>query len=271
MDDERSIESIRNEISTYDPKFSSQIMEKILIAALSSIPWVGGFLSTIATIKTDQSGLKTNRLQTKWIEEHEKKIQYLLITLSRMEERFGNIGESINERLSSEEYLGIVRKSFKVWDETESRSKREYIANLLISSGGSRISTDDVVSLFIDWLDVYHDFHFMVIGEIFSNPGITRYEIWNNLKGDVPRDDSAEADLFKLLTRDLSLGGVIRQPRDTTEEGRFKRKVPVRRRRMGSGTMESAFEDSKPYVLTELGQQFVHYTMIELAEQIEGK
>jgi len=46
--------------------------------------------------------------------------------------------------------------------------------------------------------------------------------------------------------------------------GRFvkQRRAP---RRGGSGnTMESAFEDSKTYVLTELGSQFVHYTMTEL-------
>jgi hypothetical protein len=32
--------------------------------------------------------------------------------------------------------------------------------------------------------------------------------------------------------------------------------------------MESAFEDTKPYVLTELGKQFVHYTMNELVTRI---
>lgn len=32
--------------------------------------------------------------------------------------------------------------------------------------------------------------------------------------------------------------------------------------------MESAFEDTKPYVLTELGKQFVHYTMNEVVTRI---
>jgi DNA phosphorothioation-dependent restriction protein DptG len=35
-------------------------------------------------------------------------------------------------------------------------------------------------------------------------------------------------------------------------------------------TIESAFEDSKPYVLTELGKQFVHYTMNEVVTRIFG-
>jgi len=34
--------------------------------------------------------------------------------------------------------------------------------------------------------------------------------------------------------------------------------------------MESAFEDTKPYVLTELGKQFVHYTMSEIVPRIES-
>ena len=34
--------------------------------------------------------------------------------------------------------------------------------------------------------------------------------------------------------------------------------------------MESAFDDKKPYVLTGLGRQFVHYTMNEVVPKIEG-
>jgi hypothetical protein len=32
--------------------------------------------------------------------------------------------------------------------------------------------------------------------------------------------------------------------------------------------MESTFEDTKPYVLTELGKEFVHYTMNEVVTRI---
>jgi hypothetical protein len=32
--------------------------------------------------------------------------------------------------------------------------------------------------------------------------------------------------------------------------------------------MESTFEDTKPYVLTELGKEFVHYTMNEVVKRI---
>ena len=87
----------------------------------------------------------------------------------------------------------------------------------------------------------------------------------------MPREDSAEADLFKLLIRDLSTGGVIRQERDVNQLGQFVRKRP-RRSRPGTGstTMESAFEDTKQYLLTELGRKFVHYTMNEVVTRIDA-
>jgi hypothetical protein len=62
---------------------------------------------------------------------------------------------------------------------------------------------------------------------------------------------------------------VIRQARDTTEDGRFLKKPRSPHRGKPSTTVESAFEDTKPYVLTELGKQFVHYTMTELVPRVE--
>ena len=37
-----------------------------------------------------------------------------------------------------------------------------------------------------------------------------------------------------------------------------------------SRVMESAFENTKPYVLTELGKQFVHYVMEDVVSQLGG-
>jgi hypothetical protein len=37
-----------------------------------------------------------------------------------------------------------------------------------------------------------------------------------------------------------------------------------------SNTLESAFEDTKQYVLTGLGSQFVHYTMTELVKRLDS-
>ena len=142
---------------------------------------------------------------------------------------------------------------------------------MVSNAAGTRLCSDDVVRLFIDWLDKYHEAHFAVIREIYQNPGCTRYDIWVAIHGEMVREDSAEADLFKLLIRDLSTGGVIRQARETTDDGRFLRKRTSSRRGTAPTTMESAFEDTKPYVLTELGKQFVHYTMTELVPRLSDE
>ena len=107
-----------------------------------------------------------------------------------------------------------------------------------------------------------------MIREIYQKPGSTRYDIWNAIHEENPREDSAEADLYKLLIRELSNGGVIRQARDTTADGQFLRRQPTRHRGKPTTTMESALEDTKQYVLTELGKQFVHYTMTEVVPRL---
>lgn len=86
------------------------------------------------------------------------------------------------------------------------------------------------------------------------------------------REDSAEADLYRLLFRDLSTGGIIRQHRETDYLGNFIAKAPERRPK-GSGPkpMVSAFDDDEGYELTELGKQFVHYAMSDIPPKIEFK
>ena len=110
-----------------------------------------------------------------------------------------------------------------------------------------------------------------MIEQVDKTPGITRAEIWDSINLSRPRDDSSEADLFRYLIRDLSTGGVIRQERETDIDGRFlKRDTRGRSHAAPSRTMESAFEETKPYVLTELGKQFVHYVMEDVVPAISG-
>jgi hypothetical protein len=67
---------------------------------------------------------------------------------------------------------------------------------------GKRLVSDDIVRLFLDWINTYHESHFSVIKEIYRKGDTppTRYEIWVTIYGEpVPRDDSGEADLFRML------------------------------------------------------------------------
>lgn len=267
--EEKATEFIRTELAKIAPSKHKRIIEKFILAALGSVPWVGGFLSAAFSYKAEEGRIRSNTLQTQWLEEHAKKIEHLIQTLREITMRFDNLGPEIESRIESEEYLHIVRAAFRTWDNANTEEKRKYVLNLVTNAVGTRLCSDDVVRLFIDWLNLYHESHFAVIREIYKNPGVSRFDIWDSVYGELPREDSAEADLFRLLIRDLSTGGVVRQERQTNQYGQFLRKKTPRRRGSVPTTMESAFEETKPYVLTELGRQFVHYTMNEVVPRLD--
>jgi hypothetical protein len=267
------IESIKAEIELSAPSRRQRIFEAIALAALGSIPWVGGVIaaasSAASRYRDGESQGQRDDLLREWLQEHQEKLQELRATLEQMVLRLEGFGEEVEERITSEQYLTLVRKTFRQWDQADTDEKRRLLVQLITNAAGTRVASDDIVRLFLDWLDVYHEAHLAVVREIYKNEGPTRYDIWVAIYGEpVPRDDSAEADLYRMLIRDLSTGGVIRQPRESDGLGRFMKKRRPPRRMAAPNTMESAFEDSKPYVLTELGSQFVHYTMSELVARL---
>lgn len=262
---EGEVDSIRAEIALTQSTRRKRFAGKFFMAALSSIPWVGGYISALASFKIDESAVRENELQSEWLEEHHNKIRRLQATLSEIEVRFEALGNAIDERIESEEYLALVRKAFRVWDTADTDEKRRYVANVVTNSAGTRLCSDDLIRLFIDWIDLYHESHFAVIREISKNPGSTRQDVWTELYNTNVREDSAEADLFKLLFRDMSTGGVIRQERDVNQLGEYVRKRPNKSPKgFAPHTMKSAFDDKEAYVLTAMGKQFVHYTMNEV-------
>jgi hypothetical protein len=267
------IESIRAEIETATPSRRRRIFDAVALAALGSIPWLGGVVSATAaaaaSYRDGEAAAHREDLLHEWLQEHQEKLQKLRLTLENMVARLDGFGQEVEKRVTSEQYLTLVRKTFREWDVADTEEKRGLLVQLITNAAGTRIVSDDIVRLFLDWIDAYHEVHFAVIREVHKNQGPTRYDIWVAVYGEpVPRDDSAEADLFRMLIRDLSLGSVIRQPRESDFSGRFMKKTRAPRRVAASKTMESAFEDTKQYVLTELGSQFVHYTMTELVSRL---
>lgn len=263
-DSDDALQILREGLSKSSPSFKKRAYEAFAMAALGVIPWVGGFISAAAGLHFNKDDVERDNLQTQWLEEHTTKLKLLQETLEYITNRFSKIGDDINDRIQSDEYLNLVRKAFRVWDNADTNEKRKYVADLIANASSLQITSDDVVRLFIKWLEDYHEIHFAVIRAIYKEPGSTRYDIWISMREDIPEDISPEADLYKMIIRDLSTGGVIRQERETTSDGRFMKKRPSRHIGSNSTTLESAFDDTKPYVLTALGEQFVHYAMTEL-------
>lgn len=261
-------DNLRERLQSLEPTKRQRVIRKIVMAALGSIPWVGGFLTAAQTFKEEASQIKVDSLQRQWLEEHRLKMQKLANDLSEIVTRLDSFGEEVQDRLESEEYLTLVRKAFRGWEQADTDLKREYIKKLIANAGASNLCPDDLIRLFLDWLERYHEAHFLVIREIYKHPGITRYEIWESIHGKFPRDDSSEADLFRLLIGDLSTGRVIRQHRETNYQGQFLTKSKTRSH--SSGVMKSAFDNEEPYELTELGKQFVHYVFSDIVKRIDA-
>lgn len=266
---EVSDSSTENELINELGKGKGKKYVRFVMAILSSIPWVGSVIGATASFTAEKDQEKLNELQKLWLAEHQEKIKSLKEALSQMFSRLDELGEDIQERLESKEYLTLVRKTFHSWDQADTDEKRKMYQKLITNAAAITLSPDDLIRLFINWLDVYHEAHFMVIRSIYKHSGITRAEIWDSIHNVRPREDSADADLFRYLVRDLSTGGVIRQQRETNVYGEFIKKLPIKTPKgYGSRTMESAFENAKPYELTELGKQFVHYVMEDIVTQI---
>ncbi len=144
---EDAVQLVRAELAKTQTSKGRRIGEKFFLAALGAIPWVGGFIAAAASIPKDEADAKADDLRTKWLEEHQRKLDQLRQTLDSIRERFNSLGPDIEERIQSPEYLALVRQAFRVWDEAETEDKRQFVANVVSNSAGTRICSDDVVRL----------------------------------------------------------------------------------------------------------------------------
>ncbi len=252
------------------PGQSPKIIRGALQVVGGAVPFAGGIFSSAAGAWSEHEQEKVNNFFRQWIKMLEDELKEKEQTILEIMARLDIHDEKIAQRIESKEYQSLLKKTFREWSGAESETKRQYIRNILANAAATTVTSDDVIRLFIDWLKQYSEMHFQVIGAIYNSDGISRGEVWTKIgKGEV-REDSADADLYRLLFRDLSTGGIIRQHREKTYDGRFLKRTP-QKGRGNSGEMTSAFDTEQGYELTELGQQFVHYAMTDLPLKIAYK
>src|SRR5580704_8162363 len=167
-------EKISEELQKALKSKRSRIFSCIMGAALGAIPWVGGLLNAIVNFKSEEGKIKNSQLYQQWLEEHRRKMATLSQTLVEVIARLNEFPDEINERLGSEEYLQIVRKSFSSWDNADTFEKRDLIRKLLTNAGAQKLVPDDLIRLFLDWINLYHEAHFSVITVIYKQPGVTQ-------------------------------------------------------------------------------------------------
>lgn len=242
---------------------------RFALAVLSGlVPIAGGIVSGASEVWSEREEEYFKGILRKWLQLQEDEIKEIGITLYEVMVRLDQTDEAIRDRIESPEYLGIVKKCFRNWSAAESEEKRILIRNLLANAAATKLTSDDVIRLFVEWIEKYSEAHFKVIREIYQHEGITRGSIWRNIHEKTGREDSAEADLFKLIMHDLSVGHIARQHREVDYHGKFKPPPRKKHRKGQSRGYVSAFDDEKQYELTELGKQFVHYTMNEVVVKL---
>jgi len=259
-------ENINSELQKVSQSGNLPAVVRFILASLGGIPVVGGVFGAGAGAWSEAEQKHFNNLLAAWVKLQTDEIKEIGTTLAEVMIRVDKNDEEVRKRIESPEYLRLVKKAFRDWGAAESEEKRKLIRNLLANAAARRqICNDDIISLFIEWIDQYSEGHFQIIRLIHQDPSLTRYEIWQEIHGGQVREDSAEADLFKKLIHDLSLGHVIRQYRQTDSSGNF---ILKRKRARKTMYAKSAFDDKEEYVLTALGEWFVHYTMNEIVPKV---
>lgn len=260
-------ENIENNRMPNSGKFSKS-SRAILNVAGGAVPYIGGALSALSAYWSEKEQDKVNSFLENWLRMIQDEIKEKEQTIAEIIARLDLQDEKIAQRISSPEYQSLLKKTFREWSGAENAEKRTYIRNILSNAAASDISSDDVIRLYLDWINKYSDLHFVVIREIYKNTdGITRGNVWVNIGKSKASEDSADADLYRLLFHDLTTGRIIRQFRRTDYHGNFLKKQPTKRNN-SSNTMKSAFDQDELYVLTELGKQFIHYAMNDLPLKI---
>tara|TARA_R110002096_G_scaffold427166_1_gene637672 strand:- start:208 stop:1194 length:987 start_codon:yes stop_codon:yes gene_type:complete len=244
---------------------------RVILAAFSAVPWI----AMMAALSAEAAQGKVNKVFQATLNEHKGKLDELQAGLTEMGRRIDSFGPDAQARIQDESYLEVVRKGFRVWDRCSTKDKRDRVFALLTNAASTSVVEDDIVRLFLDWIDRYHDAHFGIIREVSKSRGLTRLDIWRQMGGadQLPKENSSEADLFRMLIDDLSRGRVIRQEREyNAHHDRFVKPPPKKRAPKGQADpfYESTWEGTKPYELSELGKDFVHYVLQEAVTRLDG-
>jgi hypothetical protein len=78
-----------------------------------------------------------------------QKLAGLRATLEELFARLESLGAEIDERIESKEYLNLIRKAFREWDQADTDEKRTLIVHLVTNAAGTRICSDDILRLFL--------------------------------------------------------------------------------------------------------------------------
>ena len=99
------VESIKAEIELSSPSRRQRIFEAIALAALGSIPWVGGVIAAASAAagkyRDGEAAVEKEGLLREWLQQHQEKLQKLRATLEEMITRVEGFGGEVEKRAGS--------------------------------------------------------------------------------------------------------------------------------------------------------------------------
>ena len=164
-----------------EPDGRKRAVRAAMNALSGAVPGLGGLLSAGASYWSEREQEQVTNVLRQWLQMLEDELREKGRTIAEIVARLDMHEEEVRERVESPEYQALLKKAFRNWSAIDTEFKRQRVRNILTNAAASRTASDDVVRLFLDWINLYSDFHFEVIGEIYRNPGMTRGGIWDNL------------------------------------------------------------------------------------------
>lgn len=128
-----------------------------------TIPFASGVFSAIAGAWAEKDQEKVNRFLKHWVEMLKDELKEKETTILEILRRLDLQDKAIAERVESKEYQSLIKKTFREWGGVESEEKRIYIRNILANAAACTVSSDDVVRMYIDWINKYSEMHFQLL------------------------------------------------------------------------------------------------------------
>lgn len=237
--------------------------DKLGALVLSYISGITPSDKSLAKTVSDLQGSEVDAqtLFEQWFTYQEEDIAIKAHILTEVLQSLDFSKRKVKKRVESPNYLALVRKSLRDLSADESQQKHHMIGNLLYNAAVLDLTPDNILKIFISWIENYTDEHFAVLKEIADRGPLTRRDIWLYIHDKIPSEDSAAAEFYRLVIFDLSVGHLIRQQREKDYYGKVvKKRNPAEMSQDQPTEFTTTFGDEKLYELTELGKQFVRYT-----------
>jgi len=115
------------------------IVRALMNILSGAIPIAGGVISAGAGAWSEKEQEKINKLFETWLKIQADEIEKIGITLAEVFTRINISDPAIEERISSPEYLSLIKQIFRDWSAGDSEKKRQYLRNLLANAAESRL------------------------------------------------------------------------------------------------------------------------------------